>query len=64
MATFSIVENLDVLKQISAGLFPGFVPHTVHTFAFEHAEEAFDDGVVIAVRSRAQFAPNCTALQL
>ncbi len=64
MATFSIVEHLNVLEQVSAGLFPGSVPHTVHTLAFEHPEEAFDDRVVIAVRGRTHAAFDAVASQL
>ncbi len=64
MATFSIVEHLDVLEQICLCLFPGSVANAVDTFAFEHPEEAFDDRIVVAVRGRAHAAFDAMASKL
>jgi hypothetical protein len=62
MATFSIVEHLDVFEQISMCLIPGSVANAVHTFAFEYPEAVFDERIVVAIRGRAHAAFYAVAL--
>ena len=64
MATFSIMEHLDLLEQISSSLLPRSVAGPVHTFALEDPEEAFDDRVVIAVCRRTHAAFDAVADKL
>jgi hypothetical protein len=56
MAAFSIVEHLDVLKQVGPGFLARPIANTVHAFSLENAEEALDGGIVIAVTGTAHAA--------
>ena len=56
MATLSIVEHLYVLEQIGSGFLPVAIANPDHPFALEDTEEAFHDGVVVAVAGAAHGA--------
>ena len=56
MATFSIVEHLDVLEQIGPCLIPGAVANSVHALSLEKPKEALDHRIVIAVGRTAHAA--------
>ena len=49
MTPITIVKNLDVFKNIQAGLISGSVVAVKGQFSFERAEETFHRRVVIAV---------------
>ena len=49
MATLSIVEHFDVLKQIGPGGLSRSVSNPVYALALEDTEEAFDNGVVVTI---------------
>ena len=56
MATFSIVEHLNVLKQIGTGLLSVAIANAVHTLSLENTEEALDDGIIVTVTGAAHAA--------
>ena len=56
MASFSIVEYLDVLKQVGPGFISGPVANAIDTLSLEDGEEALDDGIVVAVAGAAHAA--------
>ncbi len=45
MPTRSIVEHLDIFKDVCASHFPGFVDSLFDTFLFQATEEGFGDGI-------------------
>ena len=49
MASFPVVEHLDVIEQVGARLVSGSIADTIDPFAFEQAKEALNNGVVVAV---------------
>ena len=57
MATLSIVEHFNILEQVGTCFISGAVTYAVYTFAFESAEEAFEDGLVksFSLRSKSLF---------
>ena len=58
MAPFAIVKHLDVVEQIGPGFVPGSIPNAIDALAFEQAEEALDDGIVVTVPRTAHAALN------
>ena len=58
MATLSIVEHFDVLKQIGPGGLSRSVSNPVYALALEDTEEAFDNGVVVTIAGAAHAAVN------
>jgi hypothetical protein len=53
---FSIVETLDVIKDILLGIIARHVIFSIYPLPFEDSEEAFNDGIVVAVSSAAHAA--------
>ena len=49
MASFPVIEHLNVVERIGAGFAPGTIAHTVHALSLEQAEEALDGGIVVTV---------------
>lgn len=49
ISSFSIVEHLDVLKQIDPGLDSRAIAYAVDTFSLKIGEEAPNDSVVVSV---------------
>ena len=49
VATVGVVEHLDVVKDISTGILPGWVDLAANPLTFEQLEEALGHGVVVAV---------------
>jgi hypothetical protein len=56
VASFSIVEHLDVLKQIGLGFVSRPIAYAVDTLSLKDGEEALDDGIVVAVTGAAHAA--------
>ena len=56
VATFGVVEHLDVVKDISTGILPGWVDLAANPLTFEQLEEALGHGVVVAVATPAHAA--------
>ena len=56
MATLSVVEHLNILEQIGFGLVPAAIANPVHALSLKGGEEAFHDGIVIAVAGAAHGA--------
>ncbi len=46
MASFPVVEHLDVIKQVGARVVSGSIADAIDAFAFEQAKEALNSGVV------------------
>ena len=63
MATLSVVEHLNVLEQIGSGLVSVAVANPVHALSLKGGEEAFHDGIVIAVAGAAHGAFDVVLLQ-
>jgi len=51
MSAFSVVEALDVIKDISSGFGVRFVSTSIDPLSFEHAEEAFSSGIISTTAS-------------
>ena len=49
MLSLRIIEHLDIIENILSGLFSRFVDLAADSLSLEQIEEAFDDGVVMAV---------------
>ena len=49
MLALRVIEHLDIIENILSGLFSRFVDLAVDSLSLEQIEEAFDDGVVMAV---------------
>src|SRR5205085_12386365 len=49
VATLTVVKTLDVLKDDEPGLLPGLELVTIHTFAFERAEETLHGCIIVTV---------------
>lgn len=56
MSSLSIVEHLDVLEQICSGFILVAVADPDDTFPLEDSEEAFHNGIIIAVTRAAHGA--------
>ena len=56
VATLGVVEHLDVVKDISTGVLPGWVDLAANPLTFEQLEEALGHGVVVAVATPAHAA--------
>ncbi len=56
MASLSIVEHLDVFEQIGLRFLSVAIAKPDYPFSLEDTEEAFDDGVVVAVAGAAHGA--------
>jgi hypothetical protein len=54
MLALWVVEELDVVEHVLAGLFAGFVFLAPDTFALEQVEKALHDGIVTAIPAAAQ----------
>ena len=59
----AVLEYFQVFEQGQAGLVPRGVSVVVNQFGLKHAEEAFDDGVVVAVAGAAHAALDAVAGQ-
>ena len=59
MASFSVIEHLDVVEYIGPGLVPRSIANPMDTFAFERSEEALHSSIVptIARPTRAALDP-------
>src|ERR1700712_4423093 len=62
VATGSVVEALDVGKDITFGFCPCFILPVVDEFSFESVEEALHRGIVIAVALAAHQCPEAGGL--
>ena len=49
MPTLAVVEELNVLRDLSPGLFPCFIPPAVHELVLQRPPETFHRRVVVAV---------------
>ena len=49
MLAHRIIDNLDIIENILSGLFSRFVDLAANSLSLEQIEEAFNDGVVVAV---------------
>ena len=63
VATFGVVEHLDVVKDISTGILPGWVDLAANPLTFEQLEEALGHGVVVAVATPAHAADQVMVAQ-
>ena len=63
MATLSIVEHLDVLKQIGSGFLSVAISNPDDPFPLEGSPEAFHDRVVVAVAGAAHAASDAVFSQ-
>ena len=64
MASLSIVEHLNVLEQIGSGFLSVAIANPDDPFSLEDTEEAFHDGVVVAVAGAAHGAGDTVVGQL
>ena len=53
MLALRIIEHLDIIEHIPSSLVTRFVNPAADSLSLEQIEEAFDDGVVIAVTATA-----------
>ena len=56
MASFSVIEHLDVIEDIGTRFIACAISGSVDSFAFEQAEEAFSNSIVVAVAAAAHAA--------
>ena len=56
MASFSIVEHLDILEQVGPGGLSRSISDPVDALSREDTEEAFDDGIVVTIAGAAHAA--------
>ena len=49
VATLGVVEHLDLVKDISTGILPGWVDLAANPLTLEQLEEAFGHSIVMAV---------------
>lgn len=63
MSPFAIVEHLDVLEDRPPGFFLCQVFFMIHQLGLERAEEAFGDGIVVAVAFAAHRTDRLMILQ-
>ena len=63
MASLSIVEPLDVVKDISTRFVSGSIFVSLNAFAFQCGKEAFHDRVIVATAFAAQAADDAMPFQ-
>ena len=63
MASFSVVEHLNVVEQVGPCFIPGSISNPVDTLTFEQAEEALSGCVVRATPDTAHRANDIVAFQ-
>lgn len=51
MAPLTVVEDLNVLRDLPSGLFPRFITSVMHQFILQRAPETLHRGIVVAVAS-------------
>jgi hypothetical protein len=56
MAALTVVEDLDVLKDASFGLFSGFITVMMDPFGFQRMKETLNYGIIVAVAFSAHAA--------
>ena len=63
MAAFCVVEHFEVIKHITASIFPRDVDFSLDPFPFQKLEKALSHGVVMTIASAAHAGDQIVCLQ-